>query len=661
MRLSSLNPVSILFGPIFQKDVRTAGRKRGTYIMRGLYAAALLALVAIAFAGMQSEMAFFTGVRRLQRLQTLAPWMAIMIVWFQFIALCLAAPIFTGPAICDEKRARTLPALMTTPLTAAQIVLGTLSSRVVQLVILALLATPLLLAIRVFGGLDARVVFAATCMGVSAALLGAALGLMFSVWHKRGTSAAIFALLTLVLMMGAPAAVEGVIYYIANDFDTYVAVKQEPYPYHQNILATCTPAVMGFLTESAVMGGELRSMEFDWIIVGHDTIRNKVVAIPLAAPMWAVNTAYNLALAALVTLYTTRALRRVMLKEAAEGVSTEQAPRGARKKAQPPPTPAEGGVATPPVGEMAHSDEAAGVGREAAQSREVSDHPVLWREVRQATFGSRKWFRVIGVLTVAGLIALYWWAGTNQGRFSIQDVLASEGLHGAMMILGGIVIMIQPVFMTTGSIAGEREARTWDTLLTAPLTGRQIMLGKIAGALRTQWFLPGVVLAHFVAVAATGYINPLIPFFLLLIYLGPTLFFSATGQLFSLVFRRAVAAAACNLLLALGLWLGTWIGLALAAWFVDTGEGKLFDYLGGAIFSLNPVAMANSISETATRHSRGWWLHDSYTIYGSHDHTLRVGMFTLLVAGVFAFYLLGGAAAMLVAVRGFRRLSGRSS
>src|SRR5258706_15498210 len=113
MHLSSLNPVSLLFGPIFQKDVRTAGRKRGTYVMRALYGAALLALVAIVFAGMQSEVSYFTGVRRLQRLQTLAPMMAIMVVWFQFIALCLAAPIFTGPAICDEKRARTLPALMT--------------------------------------------------------------------------------------------------------------------------------------------------------------------------------------------------------------------------------------------------------------------------------------------------------------------------------------------------------------------------------------------------------------------------------------------------------------------------------------------------------------------------------------------------------------------
>ncbi len=654
MRLSSLNPVALLFGPIFQKDVRTAGRKRGTYIMRSLYGAALLSLVGIAFAGMQSEMAMITGVRRLQQLQKLAPAMAIMIVWFQFIALCLAAPIFTGPAICDEKRARTLPALMTTPLSAAQIILGTLASRVVQLVILVLLATPLLLALRVFGGLDARVVFAATCMGISAALLGAALGLMFSVWHKRGTAAAIFGLLTLVLFMAAPSAVEGIVYYIMNDTETMSGVKQEAYSYHQQVLATCTPAEMAFLTESAMMGGELRTMEVPWVALPHDGIGFTLVK--LAVPMWTLNVGYNLLLTALVTAYSTRALRRVMLKEAAEGVAAAQAPGRKRRKAKAA-APAAVGDA-PPAPEPEPSEE---VGREAARSREVSDHPVLWREVRQATFGSRRWFRVILVLTCVGMVGMYWSAGTTNGHFSVRAVLDNEGLHAALMILGGIGVMIQPVFMTTGSIAGEREARTWETLLTAPLTGAQIMLGKLAGALRTQWFLPAVVLGHFVAAACGGHINPLTPVHLLLIYLGPVLLFTATGQLLSLMFRRAVVAAACNLLLALGLWLGTWIGLALTAWFVDTGQGKLFDFFGAAFFSINPVAMANSISETATGRGHGRWVHDDYHLYGVHDHTLHVGMFSLVVVGVFVFYCVGAAAAMGIAIRGFRRLSGRSS
>src|SRR5262249_1232728 len=160
MRLSRLNPASYLFGPIFQKEVRSTGRRRATYLFRMLYATALLVVVALAFQGLRQSAAHLSGVQRLQMLQQLAPQLALIIMWFQFAALALAAPIFAATAICDERRARTLGTLLTTPLTAPQIIWGKLSSRLVQLTILALLAAPLLLAIRVFGGLDARIVVA---------------------------------------------------------------------------------------------------------------------------------------------------------------------------------------------------------------------------------------------------------------------------------------------------------------------------------------------------------------------------------------------------------------------------------------------------------------------------------------------------------------------
>src|SRR5262249_9041924 len=146
-------------------------------------------------------------------------------------------------------------------------VLGKLASRVVQLSILALLALPLLLAVRVFGGLETRGVLAGTSMSLSAALLGAALGMMFSVWHQRGSAAAIFGLLALALLMGAPTAVEAVLYSVRNDADL-TAGQARSYPFHDNIYATCTPAVMAYLTETLVMGGDLKRLELESITVG---------------------------------------------------------------------------------------------------------------------------------------------------------------------------------------------------------------------------------------------------------------------------------------------------------------------------------------------------------------------------------------------------------
>jgi ABC-type transport system involved in multi-copper enzyme maturation permease subunit len=386
--------------------------------------------------------------------------------------------------------------------------------------------------------------------------------------------------------------------------------------------------------------------------------------VHLTLPMWVVNTGYNLLLTALVTAYTTATLRRVMLREAAGGASAqEESSRG--RKAGPP----GGALATVADDDVAEKSEEAEVvaeppaesSVEAARSRDVSDRPVLWREVRQATFGSRKWFKVILILAAVGIVWIYWWAGTFEGPFSLVRAMQNEGLHGTLMIIGAIVVMVQPVFMTTGSIANEREARTWDALLTTPLTGRQIVLGKFIGALRAQWFIPAIVLAHVFVAAATGFINPALAPLLLLTYLGPTLLFTATGQLLSLTFRRAVTAAACNLLLGLLLWLGTWIGLLLVAWFAKGGDGDWFDIALGGCYSLNPVAMSSTMLEGVTARARNWWMHDTFQVQGGRTYHLQTWGFSLVVLGVFAFYVLGAGAALLAAVRGFRRLSGRSS
>lgn len=648
MRLSSLNPVSILFGPIFQKEVRTSGRRRGTYILRALYVLGLLGLVALSFEGMRSEAGVYSGVQRLQTLQRLAPDLALVIVWFQFVAMMLAAPIFTGPCICDEKRARTLSALLTTMMTAAQIVYGKLSSRIVQLLILGLMAAPLLLAVRVFGGLDAGVVIAATGISLSTAVLGAALGLMYSTWHKRATSAAVFAILTLILVQSAPSVVEGILFYWFNDIGTGASSGNGSYPFHINVLATCAPATLGMISAQLARGGELPVVSFqsDWLAGPGGVV--------VLGPTWVVNTVYNLLAALAVTLYTTGALRRTMLKDAATEGGAASAPgkrKRRRSKAAAPLAPpvadateasAEPEPATPePAGHPGNERE--------RESREVGDNPVLWREVRQATFGSRRRFAVIAGAALAGLVFLYWRVG-----------LYEEGLHMALAVVGALAVMIQPVFMTTGSIAGEREARTWEVLLTTPLRAHRILLGKLVGSLRSQWFLPTLVLLHFLFAAVTGHAVPLLIVHLLLIFAGPVLLFTASGQLFSLLFRKSTTAAVCNLLLALALWLGTWIALGMSGWYLDAAPDGLMDDLSTALYVLNPVALAMSATDGAIHRVRGLGMNASYLIHGTQEHRLGMLRFTLTTAAVFAAYAIGAFYAFALAAMLFPRLGGRA-
>ncbi len=131
----ALRPSSIIAnipGPIFHKEVWVAGRRAGPYWIRCLYAAGLLGLVALVFAAARSNFSGNSSAQRLQQLQQIAPAVTLAIVWFQQIALCIAAIILAAPAICDEQRAGTLGALLTTPLRAWQIVLGKLASLLIR-------------------------------------------------------------------------------------------------------------------------------------------------------------------------------------------------------------------------------------------------------------------------------------------------------------------------------------------------------------------------------------------------------------------------------------------------------------------------------------------------------------------------------------------------
>ena len=69
--------------------------------------------------------------------------------------------------------------------------LGKLASRMVQVVILVAASTPLLLAARIFGGVDAETIVAVIALTLTASLMAAAMGLHFSVIHKRVATAAV--------------------------------------------------------------------------------------------------------------------------------------------------------------------------------------------------------------------------------------------------------------------------------------------------------------------------------------------------------------------------------------------------------------------------------------------------------------------------------------
>src|SRR5437868_2557612 len=90
--LRSMNPVGGGPWAIFQKEVRSSGRRSTTYWARGLYAMLFAGLVGLVFLGFLSRGQWQNGAARLQQMQEVAPVMAGTVLWFEFVGLIFTAP-----------------------------------------------------------------------------------------------------------------------------------------------------------------------------------------------------------------------------------------------------------------------------------------------------------------------------------------------------------------------------------------------------------------------------------------------------------------------------------------------------------------------------------------------------------------------------------------
>jgi ABC-type transport system involved in multi-copper enzyme maturation permease subunit len=558
--LARLHPAYLAWaipGPIFHKEMWMVGRRSGTYVIRGLYTLALLGLVSMVYIGMRLE-GGGGSTESLQRYQTIAPTIAYTAAWFQFFALSVAAIIFAAPAICDEKRSGTLGTLLTTPLTSWQITLGKLLATSTQLIVLALISAPILLALRLFGGVTAEFVLGSQCLTISAGLLAASLALFASIGAQRSATAAGFALVMFLGLLGlGPLLLWG------------VQSTGRPVPPEHYIIS------------SPIAGMAMLYQE----------IRPGTMPAGVARIGWVGGSLFSLSLAALLFGATTFRLRRVMRREGDAGTPT---PAPAAPPAAPAVAPADSAstpptstdqAATPPQAlpveptASVASDPAAGTIRTRAASREVGDRPIFWREFRQPFF--RAPWQAWAASIVTGVLLLFIY-----GRVGFDD-LGDEILQYPLAVIGTLLLMLLAIFMSTSLISGERESRTWDALLASPLSAWEIVSQKFAGSLRKLGFVLGVIAAHFLLMSLLLHIHPLTLVLLPLAILPPVLAVSATGVMFSTLLAKSVRAAAANF----ALWIGVWGGLPMLAAISTLGLRGGEDQIISIAMFPNPMGM----------------------------------------------------------------------
>ncbi len=599
--LRSLNPIGVPgSGPwaIFQKEVRASGRRNATYWARGLYAAAFCGFVGLVLLIFVNENSSRDPASRLQQMQAVAPILAGTVMWFQFFGLLFAAPLLVGPSLCDERRNKTLPALLTTPLTVGQIVSGKLLAHLTHLLVFALVPLPVLLGMRVFGGLDPQVVVAGTLVTLGAAVLAASWAMAASLHAPRGVSAAMSAWAMLIV-------VHGVIPLILGSAGAWLFGKLRIHIPPWIPAALCPPWAMGLVSRELTGSAQAGSL---WTVVG-------------------TSLSGSLGVSSLLWLWTAGLLRRVMTQSGGEFQPRARAWFTRTPKS--PAVPAEGAILPNTPGRV-----------EVAQhhSRTVSDQPVLWRELRLTAFRSRtKGILRMGALLLV-LAVIYSFAG-----------LSDPETHQVIAVIAVILFAFASAVITTSSIGTEREARTWPTLLSTPLTSRQIVWGKFVGGFCRLWPIPSLAAIVLLILAPLGDIfvaPPLFYYFTSFVVIAA--FLCAAGVLWSLVIRRTSLAGIFALLSALTLWLVIPLMVEfLAALAGYRQSGDFASYL----LSASPVSLAVS-SAVEIRHRHAWDWNITYAIAGLRYAPKE---FAILCAAVWSMYGLATFVILRVAANVLRR------
>jgi ABC-type transport system involved in multi-copper enzyme maturation permease subunit len=199
------------------------------------------------------------------------------------------------------------------------------------------------------------------------------------------------------------------------------------------------------------------------------------------------------------------------------------------------------------------------------------DRPMLWKELfieRISPLGRvGTWVGVIavalliGVSTVyAGLLVYRAWGDSQTSAVDwYTDSIGSLIANSAATV--GVLIQLSIVLRAAVAISSERERRTWDGLLTSPLEGREIVIGKLCGSFYAlRWLILAGLWAWTLALLCSAMTLKDYVFQLLdIVVIGACM--SAIGVRTSL----AAATSTKSMTWAVGLWMAAMALLALLA------------------------------------------------------------------------------------------------
>lgn len=429
-----------LLGPVFFWDlVRTA--RRGAIGLRLLYTGFLwFMLVASALAYSMEvngdPLALFvaSSIPAKQLSEIAASYFAVFMA-VQFIVALLLTPVGVAAAIPEEKRRQTLEFLLATDLRNHEIVFGILFARLASMGLLLLAGLPVLGILQLLGGVEPDLVLVG--FGVTA-LTGtsvASLAFLNSIYARRSIHALTAVYLQIAGYLLLTGAAEALLTFNPS-LVTFPSTRNWVSPIMLvdvvDVLNAGNLGTAGYQLLPALQGGARLADALPPILLRFVWFHGTVIAVCIG---WSV-----------------LRLRAVALKQAA--VSAAQPAEAARSWLRP------------------------GVGR----------WPMLWKEMF-ARVQRRSWLMWLGRGLLGG-IAVLSALGILLGHAAFIPAVhwRELGLHMNIWtrVIGdtlACLLLLQVGFRAAGSISSERDRQTLDTLLTTPLTARDMLLAKWLGSI----------------------------------------------------------------------------------------------------------------------------------------------------------------------------------
>src|SRR3954467_12775345 len=173
--------------PILRRVVETGGKRRRDLLIRCGYLGFLIGVVV--FSLLSSSSSF--GSMSLDQLAKVSAQLFRTTSYWQLGLVAFLAPVFTAGAITQEKDSQTYDILLATPLTNAQIVLGSLLSRLFFVVTLLVSGIPVFSITQVFGGVAIRSIILSFAIAAATAFVTASIAMAIATF-KVGTRRTIF-------------------------------------------------------------------------------------------------------------------------------------------------------------------------------------------------------------------------------------------------------------------------------------------------------------------------------------------------------------------------------------------------------------------------------------------------------------------------------------